>query len=133
MCGKKPSKMNFSAGKPELTKAGTNAVGPGRHSTSILRFTHSRTSKKPGSEMAGVPASVTKAKVSPASMRSAIRSTTRCSLRMWKAVMGLLISKCLSRLPEVRVSSARMPSTSFRMRMARRVMSSKLPMGVGTR
>ena len=32
--GKKPSKMNFSAGNPELTKAGTKAVAPGRHSTS---------------------------------------------------------------------------------------------------
>ena len=34
--GKKPSKTNLSFGKPEFTKAGTKAVAPGKHSTSIL-------------------------------------------------------------------------------------------------
>ena len=29
LTGKKPSKTNFSFGKPELTSAGTNAVAPG--------------------------------------------------------------------------------------------------------
>ena len=30
-----------------MTKAGTKAVGPGRHSTSMPRFTHSRTKRNP--------------------------------------------------------------------------------------
>lgn len=33
--GRKPSKQNLSHGNPELTNAGTNAVAPGRVSTSI--------------------------------------------------------------------------------------------------
>ena len=41
------------------------------------------------------------------------------------------IPKCLSRWPEVLVSSARTRFASFKMRSARRVISSKLPMGVG--
>ena len=45
--------------------------------------------------------------------------------------MGVAMSKCLSNLPEVRVSSAKIKSTDFSVAMARRVMSSKFPMGVG--
>jgi hypothetical protein len=63
--GRNPSKINFSNGKPEITKAGTNAVAPGKHSTLISRFKHSRTNKNPGSEIPGVPASEIKAMVSP--------------------------------------------------------------------
>lgn len=40
--------------------------------------------------------------------------------------------KCLSKIPVVRVSSASTKSASFRVRMARSVMSSILPTGVGT-
>ena len=40
--------------------------------------------------------------------------------------------KCFSRMPDVRVSSANTRSASFRIRMARSVMSSILPTGVGT-
>ena len=65
LTGKKPSKINLSEGNPEFTKAGTKAVAPGKQSTSISFFTHSRTNKKPGSEIAGVPASETSAIVSP--------------------------------------------------------------------
>ena len=42
------------------------------------------------------------------------------------------MSKCFSRMPLVRVSSASTTSASFRMRMARSVMSSIFPTGVGT-
>ena len=59
--GKKPSKENLSEGKPEQTKAGTKAVGPGKDSTSTSYFMHSRTNKNPGSEIPGVPASEIKA------------------------------------------------------------------------
>src|SRR5690606_40326855 len=63
--GKNPSKTNLSQGNPELTKAGTKAVAPGKHSTSILFSTQALTNKKPGSEIPGVPASETKAIVLP--------------------------------------------------------------------
>ena len=45
---------------------------------------------------------------------------------------AFLISKCFSRTLDVRVSSASTKSASFSMRMARIVMSSMLPTGVGT-
>ena len=38
---------------------GKNAVGPGKHSVSILCFIHSLTNKNPGSDIEGVPASDT--------------------------------------------------------------------------
>ena len=41
----------------ELTIAGTKAVAPGKHSTAILSSAQALESKKPGSEMPGVPAS----------------------------------------------------------------------------
>lgn len=52
---------------PLLTSAGTKAVAPGRHSTLTPVFTHSLTSKKAGSDIPGVPASVTRAIVFPSS------------------------------------------------------------------
>ena len=55
-------------GKPLLTNAGTNAVAPGKHSTLILFFTHSLTSKNAGSLMPGVPASVSNATILPVSI-----------------------------------------------------------------
>ena len=53
-----PSKINRSDGNPEFTSAGTNAVGPGRDSTSILFSMQALTIRNPGSEIPGVPASV---------------------------------------------------------------------------
>ena len=130
--GRKPSKQNFSLGSPELTRAGTNAVAPGRHSTSTPCRTHSLTSIKPGSEMAGVPASETSAMFSPPLMREAICSTVLCSLNLWCDCILFCISKCFSRIPVVRVSSARIRSASFNTRIARKVISSRFPTGVGT-
>ncbi len=78
--GRKPSKQKRSVGNPELTRAGTKAVAPGNVSTSIPAATQARTSKNPGSEIPGVPASVTRASVCPPFILSTMRSTTRCSL-----------------------------------------------------
>ena len=50
---------------PEFTSAGISAVGPGRVSTGISFSTHVLTSKKPGSEIPGVPASEISAIVCP--------------------------------------------------------------------
>ena len=54
-------------GNPLFTRANTKAVAPGRHSTFISRLAHSRTNKNAGSEIPGVPASVTIAIFLPAS------------------------------------------------------------------
>ena len=59
--GRKPSNTNLSQGRPLLTKAGTKAVAPGSVCTSMPALTASRTRKKPGSLMPGVPASLTRA------------------------------------------------------------------------
>ncbi len=80
LTGKNPSNTNLSEGSPEFTKAGTNAVAPGKQSTSISFFTHSRTNKKPGSDIAGVPASETNAIVSPDLILSIHFCKTLCSL-----------------------------------------------------
>jgi len=74
--GRKPSKQNLSQGKPEFTKAGISALAQGKHSTAMP----SRTAKNPGSEMPGVPASLTKATVAPVLSRLITFSNALCSL-----------------------------------------------------
>ena len=130
--GKKPSKQNLSHGKPLCTTAGMRAVAPGSVTTSIPSSTQRRTSKKPGSEMPGVPASDTNATSLPAAIDSTTRPTVACSLNLWCECIGFSMPRWRIRCDDVRVSSARMKSTSLSTFMARRVISSRLPMGVGT-
>ena len=80
LTGKNPSKTNLSLGKPEFTSAGIKAVAPGRQSISISFSTHALTKRKPGSEIAGVPASLIKAMLTPDFNFSIILSSTLCSL-----------------------------------------------------
>ena len=47
--------------------------------------------------------------------------------------LTFLISKCLSKTPVVRVSSAKIKSASLKTLRARLVISSKFPTGVGTK
>ena len=82
LTGKNPSNTNLSFGKPELTNAGTKAVAPGKQSTGIPSCTQARVNKKPGSEIAGVPASEIKAMVCPAFNFCNTLSTILCSLCM---------------------------------------------------
>ncbi len=65
-CGRNPSKQNLSHGNPLCTTAGIRAVAPGSVSTSMPSSTQVRTSRNPGSEMPGVPASLTRAYVASA-------------------------------------------------------------------
>ncbi len=104
--GRKPSKIKRSVGNPELTSAGTKAVGPGRVSTSMSSRRHSRVRRNPGSLMPGVPASEISAMVSPASSRSMMGRTVACSLNLWWDAHGVSMPKWRSNTPEVRVSSA---------------------------
>ena len=69
-------------GNPELTSAGTKAVAPGRHSTSIPCSRQVRTNRNPGSDIPGVPASEIRATVSPAAILEAIYSVVLCSLNL---------------------------------------------------
>ena len=64
--GIKPSKVKRVAGNPLFTKAGTNAVAPGKLVTSNPATLQARTNKNAGSEIPGVPASVIKAIFFPA-------------------------------------------------------------------
>ena len=111
---------------------GMQAVAPGSVCTSIPAATASRTRKNPGSLMPGVPASLIRAMVCPALSLSTIAADVPCSLYLWWDIRWFCIWKCFRSIPDVRVSSARMRSASLRIRMARSVMSSRFPTGVGT-
>ena len=80
LCGRNPSKQKRSQGNPLATKAGTKAVGPGKHSTSIPSATHSLDNKKPGSEIPGVPASETKTAKEQLFILSIVELNALCSL-----------------------------------------------------
>ena len=80
LSGKKPSKQNRFEGIPLLTSAGTKAVAPGRVSTARPAYTQALTSKKAGSEIPGVPASVTNAIVVPEESCCNSCGTSLCSL-----------------------------------------------------
>ena len=80
--GKNPSKINRSFANPEFTNAGTKAVAPGKHSTSILFSIQLLVNKNPGSEIAGVPASEISAQVYPFCIRCTTPFTDLCSLCM---------------------------------------------------
>ena len=63
--GKNPLKVNLSVGIPDIVSAKMGAVGPGIADTGISFLWHSSTSLKPGSDINGVPASLTKATLFP--------------------------------------------------------------------
>ena len=65
-----PMPVNRPVGWPEAARAVTRAQGPGMVTTGMPCWAHRATSSSPGSEMAGIPASVTRAQFSPASSRS---------------------------------------------------------------
>ena len=71
---RKPSKVKRPVGKPDRARAVAAALGPGTATTSTPASAQRRTRSSPGSLMAGMPASVTKAQLSPASSRSKMRS-----------------------------------------------------------
>ena len=81
-CGRNPSNVNLSHGKPEFTSAGTKAVAPGSVSTSILLRRHSLDTRNPGSEIAGVPASEIRAIFSPIYNYEIILVKIVCSLNL---------------------------------------------------
>jgi hypothetical protein len=75
---RKPSKQKRCVGRPLTARAAMRAQGPGMGMISIPFSAQSLTSSSPGSEMAGVPASVTSAPLSR--RRSRGRMSSACSL-----------------------------------------------------
>ena len=78
--GIKPLKTNFVVSSPEYTRAVVIAVAPGRTSKFILFSMHLLTITLPGSDIPGVPASVTNAILIPSYNLFIICSLFPCSL-----------------------------------------------------
>jgi len=133
LAGGKPTKTKASVGSPDDTRAASTALGPGIASTRIPAASAAWTSRNPGSETAGVPASDTRAMEPPSRSFSTSAPALRCSLCSCMLVVGVRISKWCRSFAVWRVSSAAIRSHSRSTRSARSVMSSRLPMGVATR
>ena len=91
------------------------------------------TNSLPGSEIDGIPASLTWAIVTPFcsfASSSGMRIWVLCS---WNEIVLVAISKWFNNIWVCRVSSAAIRSTVFKSSTARIVMSAKLPIGVGTK
>ena len=130
--GGNPRNVKESNCIPEAVKAAMMAQGPGRGSTRMPAATAAAMSCAPGSEIVGVPASDTRATLSPAKRRATSEDAFFRSLWAWRLVVGVAIACRASRCAVRRVSSAAMIATSRRIRSARIVMSSRFPIGVAT-
>lgn len=132
LCGKNPRNVNSFIEKPEFINAGIKAVAPGRQETFILFFMQCLTNKKPGSDIIGVPASVIKAILLHFFKKSIMLNIIFCSLYILYDNILFFILKKFNNFLEFKIFSAKIKSTSFRIRIALKVISSKLPIGVGT-
>src|SRR5207244_2855995 len=132
--GRNPSKQKRSLGSPLTTRAATSAEGPGTASTRAPAAAAAATSLAPGSDMAGVPASVTTATSTPRSSRRSTWSTWAASLWSWTASSSLPETPAwVSRRRVWRVSSQAITPTRARVAAARGERSPRLPIGVETR
>ena len=130
--GRNPPKKKASLGNPEPTSAVRTALGPGRTVTESPRSRQARMRRNPGSDIPGMPASVTSAMDLPpaiSSTNAAVRETSLCSCKL---SIGFLMLWWSRSTLEWRVSSAATRSASFKACRARSVMSCKFPIGVGT-
>ncbi len=130
--GRNPRKQNALAGKPLDASAAVIADAPGIGVTRWPPSSAARTSSAPGSLSTGVPASVQSARVSPRSSRSMSCGTRRRSSNAGSDSTGLWMSCAVSSTLVRRESSAITASHSRSTRSARKVMSSRLPIGVAT-
>src|SRR3989442_1051487 len=78
--GRKPTNRNGPSEMPDAERAVTAAFGPGIGTTLNPAARAFLTTVAPGSEIAGVPASVTSATVLPRASCPTIQSAARCSL-----------------------------------------------------
>ena len=129
--GRKPRNLKELPSKPETAKALVTADAPGRATTGKPWREASATNSRPGSEMTGVPASDSRA-TSPCPKASITTGSRAILLASKKLTKRAFRPWWVSSLRAERVSSAATRPTSPSTRRARRVMSSKLPMGVAT-
>ena len=129
--GRKPRNRKESAGRPETASAVVTAEGPGTDSTLMPFDAQAATSSLPGSLMAGIPASDTRA-TSPSC--SACSTGPSRSRQLWSLKLISLgcASRCASKRRVTRVSSAATSDTDRSTRAARADRSSRFPMGVPT-
>ena len=133
--GRNPSKQKRSEASPDRARAVSTAEGPGATVTGTCSRTAAWTSRYPGSETEGMPASETTRTRRPAraaSSSSAARSRSLCS---WKAMTRPRgsTSRRWARDRSRRVSSAAMRSACSRARRRRSEASETLPIGVAAR
>ncbi len=130
---RKPSKQKRSVGSPLTTSAITAATGPGTAETSTPAATAAATSREPGSETVGVPASLTTATVSPAANRPSTSGRRAASLRSCSDTSRRPLMPAWVRSPRVRrVSSQQIRSARPSTSTARGERSPRFPMGVDT-
>ncbi len=136
--GRNPSTQKRSAGRPLTTSAPTTEEGPGTVLTVSPAAASWAASQAPGSEMPGVPASLTTATVAPPATAPATRSRRAASLCPCSdrrrsplgplAVMPLAESRARVR----RVSSQQIRSAVASTSRARGERSPRFPIGVAT-
>ena len=130
--GGKPAKAKLAVGRPATASAASTADGPGTASTAYPAAIAAATSLSPGSETSGVPASETSATRPPVASTPSTRAMRAASLCACNETGRALIPWRSSRMRVRRVSSASTSSASRSTRSARRVTSSRLPIGVAT-
>ncbi len=131
--GKKPKNINLLVGKPAALRAAVAAEGPGMGETLKPAAVAARTILKPGSDINGVPASLTRATsaVCNVSITLPIDSASFQS-RIDKYLTGVGLFSIFINCPVCLVSSQAMTVTEVNIFIARKVMSSRLPIGVAT-
>ena len=132
--GRKPSTTKRSVGRPLTVSAATTDEGPGTVVTTSPCAARRAATSAPGSEIPGVPASLTTATRAPAATAAAIRSAPAASL--WRcndtSRSPAPMPRAESRARVRRVSSQKMSVASARTWRARGARSPRLPIGVAT-
>eukprot|EP00967_Tisochrysis_lutea_P081287 scaffold112077_cov32-Tisochrysis_lutea.AAC.4 len=117
-----------------MDMAATAAHAPGTGTSGMPASAQEAAKIAPGSEMPGVPASLTTAMVAPFEANSIIRALAARALCSWCDICFFVDApRWRSSFAVCRVSSEATKSASFRVRTARSVMSSRFPMGVLTK
>ena len=84
--------MNVSDGNPDAARAASAALGPGTGSMRMPASIAARMSRSPGSDTVGVPASDTRATLSPWRNRARSTSVFRVSLCSCRLVVGVVMA-----------------------------------------
>ena len=127
-----PSNMNLDEGKPFATNAVVAAHGPGIQIIFKLLNLASLTRFSPGSQMLGIPASLTNATDLPSLRKVIIFGIFFVELCILKLISSFFISYLDKIFFVCRVSSQAIKETLFRIFSALNVISNKFPIGVPT-